>query len=234
MSNREETHAQDVQESTLTGGVQTGESSRKKRIFVMFIGVAVVAALLIAWYARTVWLSENASVKPFFKYHEMGEKVDLDGSISYSPTELTKGYSLKVLDAKLVSYNEFIENYATDKETEYSFDEKSVVVLEVEFTNVENYDGHIDYFGWELVPIQRRDENAIVQFDLLRAYAPHLDNQFGFMVYPNTTKKAFVPFGYNRGEESKIYGRPITDRDFELTVTRYPIRNIIKIHLNEE
>ena len=168
----------------------------------LIIGIAVII-LCVVMGIRIWWVNYTAPYIPSV-HHQMNEWVDLDGAFMAQAKENTQGYSIRIRDAELLSYNEFIEKYGIDttdtkKEEQdrtdsradsiflemYGTDEsdtkdeeqdqvKSIVCLTMDIKNVGNTDGRFHLENAYLISTNDRSEYLSKDTRLLWLSVPGL------------------------------------------------------------
>ncbi|RDB69875.1 hypothetical protein C1876_05645 [Eggerthella sinensis] len=204
--------------------------SRKRAII-----VASILALVCAVGVRIYFVNANATAIEV-EHYGMGEWVDLDGAFIYKrDIENTQGYSIKVNSARLMSYNEYIEEYGQDEgNTVEGLDGQSVVCLEVEAKNVGNEDGAIFIFDCKLIP-KRKNDYFMYARHLWEESEPNAKDAFHLRLAKDSEYTTFIPYKVNiNDEENQIeYKQPITDASFEFIVSNAPVRKVIDVSLSD-
>lgn len=77
----------------------------KKKIWMIFIVLTLISIGI-----RIYFVNQRAD-KPRYEYYSLGEWLEYDGSYMLSANENTKGYSVRVLEASLMTYKEYMEKY---------------------------------------------------------------------------------------------------------------------------
>lgn len=187
--------------------------------------------------ARVAHVNANALSYPTV-HHKMGEWVELDGAFIYERTsENTAGYAVRVSNAELLSYNEYIELYGEDPDklmpNDQRRDIKSILCLALELRN-HNSDGA--FFIGEAKLIPEADIKALrLDRELWMESNKNIDPAIMFlMVYPETEFTLHVPYlpntvAYSDRENRYAVGMP--GKNFSLIVSTAPVRHIIDITL---
>lgn len=194
-------------------------------------GLGLVGAL--AFSARVWWVNANAFDYPERRY-AMGDWVDLDGAFTiYAAWEDTKGYSLCVQDAQVMSRAEYIERYALDpasvEATAYD-DVSSVLCVTLAMRNQGNPAGNIHLYDMCLVP--EGQIRAMRYHTGLWATSNEnvTESMYSFSLFENSEYTAQIPYIlYGSSEED--FQHEIRARRFSFTVSNAPVRNIIDIEL---
>ena len=110
-----------------------------------------VAVVLLAGYGFRVWYV-NANAYPMYeKEYEMGEWVPLEGDYFNYREEYTDGYSLRISNVEVITYEEFIGRY--NKQVDYLADasQHDVILLTVDIKNEDNDNGYLFISGFTLL-----------------------------------------------------------------------------------
>lgn len=202
----------------------------RKRI----IALAVILTLAcVAIGARIAYVNATDSNPITTETYQMSDWVDLGGCFaSNKQSESTDAYSVKLVSAKLTSYNEYVREFDRQDCVQEGLDAQSVIDMEFEIRNDGGEDGGIFLLGWKLFP-ERRNMYYIWDADLLKINQPELEGTLGFAVAPGTTKTIHIPFTVNLDDRENLseYKSDIKDTDFELVITNSPIRKVITFHL---
>lgn len=205
-------------------------SAFKKRMIVF------AAAAVVLLVGVRIWAVQAEAAWPPIttERYGQGDVVALEGSfLSNKDEENTDDYSVRLVDARVMSYNEFVASYAKHKEDAPfvdGLDSPSVVDLELQVSNDGDSSdkGGIFLLGLKLFP-ERRNTYFLWNTDLLQVeYDNFEDKGVGFAVDPHSTQTVHIPFTINGTYEDKTeYKQSITDTSFELVVTNSPIRKVI-------
>lgn len=203
----------------------------------LFLGLGLLLALVLVGVVgvRTYSVNKDAPVHITERYL-MNEWVDLNGAFLDGQDENTQGYFLRVIGARRMSYNEYIQSYGNDKSHEVEgLDEKSVIALDIEIKNDEAPDnnGHMPLMFMYLVP-ELKNEAFLWNERLWVENEPKADGLMFISVTPQTTYTAHLPFTKNTdtSNNSAYYGS-IDASSFELTVANAPVRKVIDIAITD-
>jgi len=166
----------------------------------------------------------------------MNEWVELDGAFLNARSENTKGYSLRVTNAELLSYNGYIEKYGLDKSKKTEgLDEPSLICLEIELVNVGNEDGIIFIFECKLIPDRKNMYYlpGTVLWAQSESLFPDDGSVRGIRVKEDSEYTVHVPYKININDDIDYteFKRPVKDRSFELVISNLPVRKVIVITL---
>ncbi len=200
-----------------------------KRLLLALLGLVVTCAV----GARIWWVNESMPRIPVETYGA-GEWVALDGAFQELANEQTKGYSLRVDSAKVVSYDEYLRAHGVEPAEPSKFgDAKSVVdvAISVRRDASSSGDGGLNMFDMVLVPA-RKNEYFMVSIgggEEGCALWPQVQKNAGFWVSirPGTEYTMHVPYVIN-SSGARIFKNPIEDRDFELVASRMPVQKLIR------
>ncbi|MVM55502.1 hypothetical protein [Gordonibacter urolithinfaciens] len=202
--------------------------------------IGLAAAAVVVLVGLRIWAVQAEAAWPPITTERYGEgdMVALEGCfITNKRMENTNDYSVRLVDASVMSYNEFVNVYAKDREnTPYvaGLDSPSVIDLELEvFNDGDSADeGGIYLLGLKLFP-ERRNTYFLWDTDLLQVeYDNFEDEGLGFAVEPHSTQTVHIPFTINGNYEDKTeYKQNITDTNFELVMTNSPVRKVINFSL---
>ena len=108
---------------------------------ILLCAVSLVLLLLIV--VRIVHVNTNVLTIPEERYAQ-NQWVELNGAFQEMDDENTAGYSVRILGAEQLTYNEFLEKYgASENPPEGKDDIETVLDVEYEFRNVGNSDGYL-------------------------------------------------------------------------------------------
>lgn len=199
------------------------------------------AFVLAAIGARTWHINANAQEKPQVISHKMGEWVELDGAFLMDRAdEQTEGYAVRVTEAEHLSYNEYIECYATDgSQPIEGLDAQSLVCLTLQIRN-EQSSGGLGIAMMYLVP-DRKNEFLVVDSDLLLAAETKLRESganlvTGVSIRPGSEYEVRLAYHRQGGttqlgdrEVNEAYLETIRDDSFELVLSNLPARHVVRV-----
>ena len=208
-------------------------SANFKRLLIVL--VCILAVLLIG--ARIGWVNSHALSYPTV-HHKMGEWVDLDGAFIYErASESTDDYAIRVTNAELLSYNEYINRYGEDASKLMPGDErrdiKSVLCLTVD---LRNYGKDGQFFIGEAKALPDKTIKALaLDRELWKESNRNIDKTMMFLsVYPNTEFTLHIPYITNSVAYSNVDGRYAGELDVDslsFVISTAPVRHIIDIAL---
>lgn len=193
-------------------------------------GLGVVGAAALA--ARIWWVNANAFDYPEAHY-AMGEWVDLDGAFTTYADEGTKGYSLRVREAQIMTRAAYIEHYAEDLSqvatTDYD-DVSSILCLTLDMRNTGSDEGGMYIYQMSLIP-----EGAVramrYQLDLWCTSNKNLtDSTATISLLKDSEFTVHIPYVLY-GSTEEAFRQEIEARRFKFIVSNAPTRNIIDIEL---
>ena len=104
---------------------------------VILLSVALVLCAWRIWYV-------NATAYSFeTQEYGIGEWIPLNGDFFYSKEENTNGYSVRVREAEVVRYEDFMQRFGKPVDYLAENTQHDVVLLTVDFKNETNTDGGI-------------------------------------------------------------------------------------------
>lgn len=210
------------------------------------VTASLAAAGLMGW--RIAWVNANENLESPLVVHQMGEWVELNGAfLEEASAENTRGYSLRVADAELLSRNEFVARYSggTLGPVE-GFDVPCMCCVTLDVRN-EGAQGGLDLLSMVLIP--RRGNEQLVYDDRLYLAGEEKLRSLGgstavFMGYirtrENTEYTTHIPYMvrgiYQSSEESNLVARAghleeLTDTSYRLYLSNRPIRHVVEVEV---
>lgn len=108
-----------------------------KTLSVILLSVALVLCAWRIWYV-------NATAYSFeTQEYGIGEWIPLNGDFFYSKEENTNGYSVRVREAEVVRYEDFMQRFGKPVDYLAENTQHDVVLLTVDFKNETNTDGGV-------------------------------------------------------------------------------------------
>ena len=108
-----------------------------KTLSVILLSVALVLCAWRIWYV-------NATAYSFeTQEYGIGEWIPLNGDFFYSKEENTNGYSVRVREAEVVRYEDFMQRFGKPVDYLAENTQHDVVLLTVDFKNENNTDGGV-------------------------------------------------------------------------------------------
>ncbi len=164
------------------------------------------------------------------KVHPMGQWVEYGDNFYDKATENRTGYSVKVVDAEVVAFDEFLKqnNISVFKDAEL-FKPEYIYDVTVIVKNENNTDSGISMIDTTLNSI-----NNIMQvdFDVFDALYPQLNGSISFSVKPGTEMEFHFPFVVANADFEKICDYAyLTSNKFYLNLSQYPIENSIEVNV---
>ena len=170
-----------------------------------------IMSLLVA---RIAYVNAT-SLKRITAIHTVGDVVELAGSFTDTANENTKGYSVTVESAELLSYEEFMNRF--DRPLDYLSENsrKSTSTSRLFLFN----NSFSQYFAFDS--------------DYFSIANPQIDRKVqGIRIRPGTEYVIYYPYILEYGPELKSYLdilQPHTTESFYLQVSMYPVKNLIKV-----
>lgn len=189
---------------------------------------------------RVWWVNNRKYPYPYETvHHATGEWVDLDGAFISDATEGTQGYSVRVVNAELLSHDEYIGLYAADstqvEDIMMGLNDKSVVCLTLELRNDAAVEGGFIFLGearliGDGLPLKYSYDPV-----LWAASNPNItDMSYYIGVVPGTVTTQHVPYSLIHSQEDNgRYTEPLpTVSSYEFVVSNAPVRHVIDIDLS--
>ena len=205
----------------------------KSKLPLFAIAISFVLACALGY--RVWWVNTHALTIPE-EIYQMGEWVPLDGNFHYSSSENTKGYSIRITEIALTTYDGYLEKHGiTPQHPNAHGNQTSVIDVTIEVKNDREETepvGGIDFLGTILIP-QANNTYYICDLgnenSLWPLAQPNITTS-RIAIKPHTSYVLHVPYVVNLiGEE--IYRNPITDTTFDLLVSRLPVEKRIRVSL---
>lgn len=197
----------------------------KKRVFYVLLSLT-----LISLWSFNVFKTNNSVNIPSKKIYSMGEFVDYGNDFFDKSIEKRNGYSIKVLYAEVIEFDEFLkQNNISIQRDKNTFKPKYIYNVRVIIKNENNTDS-----GISLLDTTLNSLNDIMQvdFDVFDALYPQLYGAVSFSLKPKTEMEFQLPFVVANEEFEKICNYEyLTNKTFYLSLSQYPIEKSIEIHI---
>lgn len=191
--------------------------------------LAVLALCGLAGIGFRIWYVNATAFTPESQTFAQGDWVELDGAFQDASTENTDGYSVRVVSAKYVPYEEFVARYG--ETIEYLQEEmrpQHVVDVEIEVKNTDNTEGFINMSSYYL---QTETDSYIPNPDLWNLANPSCDGRLGFQLLPDSQMTFHIPYkpllARERKEPDYLLGS-----SFQLVVSQIPVKKMIPLTLD--
>lgn len=191
-----------------------------------------LAALATVGVGARIWYLNSNHVGLQVVEHEMGEWVELDGAFCVTSSENTKGYAMKVEEARIMSYNEYVEAYANDgSQPVDGMDTPCLAVLTIDIRN----DGHVgegglNLFEMYLIPA-RSNDYFIEDADLFLMSEVKLReagaNGWTVGIKDGTEYQIHLPYILN--DMNNCYTTQMKDTEFSYYISNLPVRHSIQV-----
>ncbi len=188
--------------------------------------IPVACVLLATLISIRIWCVNAAAPRIEREIYDMGEWVELDGCFFESIEENTKGYAVRVTDARRMPCEKYLEKYGVSNEIFMEGQEipQEVIEIDLEYRNTGNENGYVMLLSYSL----KADGDSIdyrVQNQLVRAVIPEMDDFMNFRIRPDTEYTVSFPFtlptGYTETGKVPKY----------LTVSNAPTEKLIKVEV---
>ena len=192
------------------------------------ISIVVLCILIFCVWAFNIYRVNSTVERVPVKVHSMEQWVEYGDNFYDKATENRTGYSVKVVDAEVVAFDEFLKqnNISVYKDKEL-FKPEYIYDVTVIIKNKNNTDSGISMIDTTLNSI-----NNIMQvdFDVFDALYPQLNGSISFSVKPGTEMEFHFPFVVANADFEKICDYDyLTDNTFYLNLSQYPIENSIEV-----
>lgn len=156
--------------------------------------------------------------------YSLNQWVDLDGAFQESDDENTHGYSVRVLGAEQLTYDEFLEKYGASENPPEGKEYLSTVLdVEYEFRNEGNSDGYLLLIQYMIAGPYY---TLIFDSDLWSVCTPSGGGQIVTTLKENTTYSFHVPYVFAGG-----YSKDLSDEKLMAVVSRVPVKKVIEFML---
>ena len=188
---------------------------------ILLCAVSLVLLLLIV--VRIVHVNTNVLTIPEERYAQ-NQWVELNGAFQEMDDENTEGYSVRILGAEQLTYNEFLEKYgASENPPEGKDDIETVLDVEYEFRNVGNSDGYLLLIQYMIAGPYY---SLIFDSTLWSVCTPTGEGQLATALQEDTTYSFHVPYIFAGGFSKDLEGEKLA-----AVVSRIPVKKMIEFTL---
>ena len=188
---------------------------------ILLCAVSLVLLLLIV--VRIVHVNTNVLMIPEERYVQ-NQWVELNGAFQEMDDENTAGYSVRILGAEQLTYNEFLEKYgASENPPEGKDDIETVLDVEYEFRNVGNSDGYLLLIQYMIAGPYY---SLIFDSTLWSVCTPTGEGQLATALQEDTTYSFHVPYIFAGGFSKDLEGEKLA-----AVVSRIPVKKMIEFTL---
>ena len=192
------------------------------------ITIVVLCILIFCVWAFNIYRVNSTVERVPVKVHPMEQWVEYGDNFYDKARENRNGYSVKVVDAEVVGFDEFLKhnNISVYKDEEL-FKPEYIYDVTVIVKNKNNTDSGISMIDTTLNSI-----NNIMQvdFDIFDALYPQLNGSISFSVKPGTEMEFHFPFVVANADFEKICDYDyLSNNTFYLNLSQYPIENSIEV-----
>ena len=195
----------------------------KKWIF----AVVLIAAIFLLG-VRIVQVNADLEAFPRETYQK-GEWVPLQGCFQDQITENTDSFSVRILDAELLTFSDFTAKYQAPEE--FMADELHTdLVLDVTF-EFRNDNKNTDNEGYvELFQYSAAGKNYLLNpsTSLMKLTVPQLGGSLGFRLSPDSSYKFHVPYVCYMNHQVELAGV-----ELQFLVSRAPIEKSIVLQVGK-
>lgn len=192
------------------------------------ITIVVLCILVFCVWAFNIYRVNSTVEKVPKKIYSMEQWVEYGDNFYDKATENRTGYSVKVVDAEVVAFDEFLKqnNISVYKDKEL-FKPEYIYDVTVIIKNKNNTDSGISMIDTTLNSINKIMQ---VDFDVFDALYPQLNGSISFSVKPGTEMEFHFPFVVANADFEKICDYEyLTNNTFYLNLSQYPIENSIEV-----
>lgn len=191
--------------------------------------VLISSVLVIIWMVGVINVNMNVEKVPE-KIYPMNVWVKYGDDFYDKETENRSGYSVKVTDAYIMSFDEYLEkhNIIIFRDAEL-FKAEYIYNVTVEIKNQDNTESGISMLDTVL-----STSNNIMQidYDVFDALYPQLNGSISFSVKPGTEMEFNFPFVVSNAEfEKKCTYDYFVNNEFYLILSRYPVSKSIEVRV---
>ncbi len=193
--------------------------------------ILLVCAALIG--IRIYNVNKDVELPPVEVYPE-GEYVALGDNYFWQENEMSPGYEVKVISSKVITYESFIKEYGAEIDyLDEGYRPEYIIDLEVSVRN-NSEDTNDSSRGIDLIQTILESNKRSFQTNsrLLGLCSPNLENQVGFRVRPGTEFHVHLPFTQSPSMDPFTSVRELSEEDYYLVLTMYPVKKVIKIDLS--
>lgn len=190
--------------------------------------IAVLSAVLLAFWGISV-VKTNKNEKEASKIiYPMGEWVCYENDFYEKSSDTRNGYSIKVVDARVVKYDDFLSEQGIKVfKNEESFTPDCIFDVTVIIKNANNTDG-----GISMIDTTLNSVNDIMQidFDVFDALYEQLGGAVSFSLKTNTQMEFHFPFKVANAQFQKVCDYEyLTKNTFYLNLSQYPTEKSIEV-----
>ena len=195
-----------------------------KTLSVILLSVALVLCAWRIWYV-------NATAYSFeTQEYGIGEWIPLNGDFFYSKEENTNGYSVRVREAEVVRYEDFMQRFGKPVDYLAENTQHDVVLLTVDFKNENNTDGGVFIRDFNLL-----NEAQSAYFNKSEIYMkianPDLNSKAdGISVMPGTEASLYMVYPTSGRADGVTYLEEQAGKEqivMYLNVSLYPVKKCV-------
>lgn len=194
--------------------------------------VAFISLFVACIWAINVFKVNTDVEKAPVAVYPMGQWVEYGDNFYDKETEGRSGYSVKVVDADVVRFDEYLNqhNISVFKDEEL-FKPEYIYDVTVVVKNDNNSDS-----GISMIDTTLNSVNDIMQvdFDVFDALYPQLYGSVSFSVKPGTEMEFHFPFVIANESFQKVCDyKYLTGETFYLNLSQYPVKQRIEIKVQD-
>lgn len=184
---------------------------------------AVVIIILCAAYVHRFRIVNQQLQLPPVQTYSLGEEVEMGQDILINYT--MEGYSIKVNEAEVLTYEEFLEKY--EAEDEYSYVPEKVYDVEVTLRNIDADEetgiNVIEYYVQGLAICAGLDTN------LWNVANPQLQDIYAISLRENSEMIFHFPFALYKDNFRDNTWNNLDEFDMNFVATLYPAKKVIAL-----
>lgn len=196
---------------------------KQRRNLIKIVSICIIAFLLVLAYAlRYHEVNQKLKAAPVQEY-AIGEEVKMEEDILINYT--MEGYTIRVDQAEILSYEEFLKKY--NVEDEYTYVPDKVYDVQVTLRNIDANDEtgiNLSEFYVQGVAVC-----AGLNTNLLDQVNPQLKGMFEIALRKDSEITIHMPFGLYEENFKKSVWNNLDDFDMNFVATLYPTKK--NVHL---
>lgn len=194
---------------------------KQRRNLIKIISIGIICVLLVLAYAqRFHFVNQKLKAAPVKEY-AIGEEIEMEQDILINYT--MEGYSIRVNQAEVLSYKDFLKKY--NAEDEYSYVPDKIYDVEVTLRNIDANDEtgvNLSEFYIQGVAVC-----AGLDTDLLAQVNPNLKGMYEIALHKNSSITIHMPFGLYEENFKKDVWNHLNDFNMNFVATLYPTKKIV-------
>lgn len=204
---------------------------KQRANLIKIILISIIGVILVLTYVhRYRVVNQKLKAAPVLEY-SIGEEVKMEQDILINDT--MEGYSIRVNQAEVLSYKDFLKKY--NVEDEYSYVPDKIYDVEVTLRNIDAD----DEVGINLAEfyVQGVAVCAGLDINLLEQANPVLNGVYAIALRKDSSMSIHLPFGLYEENFKKDVWNNLNDFPMNFVVTLYPTKKIVPLvnfHITKE